>query len=258
MTSVTVVIPTYDEAGNLRPLVAAVRQALAGAELTIGVVDDDSPDGTGALADTLAGPDLWVIHRERKAGLAGAYVAGFHRALATGADYVLQMDADFSHDPADLPRLLGAAQAGADVVLGSRYAPGGATEGWSADRRLLSRAGCAYARALLGSPVRDLTGGLKCFRAAALEAIRLDTIATTGFAFQVETTSRAERAGLRVEELPITFHERRAGRSKLSLAIAAEALWRIPALALAPQHARGGRLPARHDAGARLDGELAG
>jgi dolichol-phosphate mannosyltransferase len=222
--SACVVIPTYEEAGNLPALIAAVRSAL---DCTIGIVDDGSPDGTGALADALAD---WVIHRERKQGLASAYVAGFRRALTEGAEYVLEMDADFSHDPADLPRLLDAARAGADVVLGSRYVDGGGVEGMPLHRRLLSRGGSAYARAVLGCPLRDLTGGFKCFRADALRAIDLDAIAATGFAFQVEATYRAVCAGLRVEEVPIVFHERRAGHSKLSAGIAAEALWRIPAL----------------------------
>ena len=225
--SACVVIPTYEEAENLAALVAAVRAAL---DCTIGIVDDGSPDGTGEIADALAGPGLWVIHRERKQGLASAYVAGFRRALAGGAEYVLEMDADFSHDPADLPRLLDAARAGADVVLGSRYVDGGGVKGMPLHRRLLSRGGSAYARAVLGVPVRDLTGGFKCFRADALRAIDLDAIAATGFAFQVEATYRAVCAGLRVEEVPIVFHERRAGHSKLSPGIAAEALWRIPAL----------------------------
>jgi dolichol-phosphate mannosyltransferase len=222
--SACVVIPTYEEAENLAALVAAVRAAL---DCTIGIVDDGSPDGSGEIADALAD---WVIHRERKQGLASAYVAGFRRALAEGAEYVLEMDADFSHDPADLPRLLDAARAGADVVLGSRYVEGGGVEGMPLHRRLLSRGGSAYARAVLGCPLRDLTGGFKCFRADALHAIDLDAIAATGFAFQVEATYRAVRAGLLVEEVPIVFHERRAGHSKLSAGIAAEALWRIPAL----------------------------
>jgi dolichol-phosphate mannosyltransferase len=222
--SACVVIPTYEEAENLAALVAAVRAAL---DCTIGIVDDGSPDGSGEIADALAD---WVIHRERKQGLASAYVAGFRRALAEGAEYVLEMDADFSHDPADLPRLLDAARAGADVVLGSRYVEGGGVEGMPLHRRLLSRGGSAYARAVLGCPLRDLTGGFKCFRADALRAIDLDAIAATGFAFQVEATYRAVRAGLLVEEVPIVFHERRAGHSKLSAGIAAEALWRIPAL----------------------------
>jgi dolichol-phosphate mannosyltransferase len=222
--SACVVIPTYEEAENLAALVAAVRAAL---DCTIGIVDDGSPDGSGEIADALAD---WVIHRERKQGLASAYVAGFRRALAEGVEYVLEMDADFSHDPADLPRLLDAARAGADVVLGSRYVEGGGVEGMPLHRRLLSRGGSAYARAVLGCPLRDLTGGFKCFRADALRAIDLDAIAATGFAFQVEATYRAVRAGLLVEEVPIVFHERRAGHSKLSAGIAAEALWRIPAL----------------------------
>jgi dolichol-phosphate mannosyltransferase len=222
--TVCVVIPTYQEADNLPALIAAVRAAL---DCTIGIVDDGSPDGTGTLADALAD---WVIHRDRKQGLASAYVAGFNRALAEAAEYVLEMDADFSHDPADLPRLLAATRAGADVVLGSRYVEGGGVEGMPLPRRLLSRGGSAYARTVLGCPVRDLTGGFKCFRSDALHAIDLQAIVASGFAFQVETTYRAIRAGLRVEELPIVFHARRAGRSKLSPGIAAEALWRIPAL----------------------------
>jgi dolichol-phosphate mannosyltransferase len=221
MSRPCVVVPTYEEAANLPVLVAGIRAAL---DCAIGVVDDGSRDGTGAIADALAD---WVIHRERKAGLASAYVAGFRRALAGGHAHVLQMDADLSHDPADLPRLL---DAGADVALGSRYVPGGGVEGFPLHRSLLSRAGCAYARAVLDCDVRDLTGGFKCFRAAALDAIDLDAIAASGFAFQVETTYRALRAGLTVAEVPIVFHERRAGRSKLSAGIAAEALWRIPAL----------------------------
>jgi dolichol-phosphate mannosyltransferase len=222
--SACVVLPTYEEAANLPSLIEAVRAVL---DCTIGIVDDGSPDGTGEIADALAD---WVIHRERKQGLASAYLAGFRRALAGEADYVLEMDADFSHDPADLPRLLAAAQEGADVVLGSRYVEGGGVEGMPFARRLLSRGGSAYARAVLGIPLRDLTGGFKCFRADALRAIDLDAIAATGFAFQVEVTYRAVRAGLRVEEVPIVFRERRAGRSKLSAGIAAEAVWRIPAL----------------------------
>jgi dolichol-phosphate mannosyltransferase len=232
MNQAWIVIPTYNEAENLPALVAAVRASITASIL---VVDDNSPDGTGRIADALAAahPDIHVLHRPEKEGLAAAYVAGFQRALAEGADYVLEMDADFSHDPADLPRLLEAARAGADVVLGSRYAPGGGVDGWSLDRQILSRAGGLYARVLLGSSVRDLTGGFKCFRADALRAIGLDALAADGFAFQVETTFRAARAGLRIEELPIVFHERRAGRSKMSPAIAAEAIWRIPGMRLA-------------------------
>jgi dolichol-phosphate mannosyltransferase len=226
MTGAWVVVPTYNEAENLEALVTAVRAALDGSIL---IVDDNSPDGTGRVADALAAAHrgVHVLHRPRKAGLAAAYVAGFRVALAAGADYVFEMDADFSHNPADLPRLLAAAEAGADVVLGSRYAPGGGVEGWSVDREILSRAGGLYARAALGSTVRDLTGGFKCFRADALRVIGLDDLVSDGFAFQVEVTFRAERAGLRVQEVPIVFRERRAGKSKMSVTIAAEALWRV-------------------------------
>jgi dolichol-phosphate mannosyltransferase len=188
--------------------------------------------------------DVHVLHRPAKAGLAAAYVAGFERALAEGADYVLEMDADFSHDPADLPRLLEAACAGADVVIGSRYARGGGVDGWSRDRQLLSRLGGLYARAVLGSAVRDLTGGFKCFRAEALRALGLEDLTAEGFAFQVETTYRAGRSGLRITELPIVFHERRAGRSKMSPAIAAEAIWRIPGIRLAARRRAAAPAPA--------------
>ena len=169
-------------------------------------------------------------------------------ALAAGADYVLEMDADFSHNPADLPRMLAVARQGADVVLGSRYVPGGRVGGWGWKRRLLSRAGGLYARAVLGSSIRDLTGGLKCFRADALRTIGVDSFSAAGYAFQVETTYRAERAGLRIEEVPIVFSERRAGRSKMSPAIAAEALWRIPGMRLTAR--RGRTEPTRVPAGA--------
>jgi dolichol-phosphate mannosyltransferase len=241
MTEAWVVIPTYNEAENLPTVVAAVRAAMATAEGVGGsilVVDDNSPDGTGRIADRLAAShrDVHVLHRAVKAGLAAAYVAGFEHVLAEGADYVLEMDADFSHDPGDLPRLLAAARAGADVVIGSRYAPGGGVDGWSVDRQILSRAGGLYARVVLGSSIRDLTGGFKCFRAEALRAIALDTLAAEGYAFQVETTFLAARAGLRIEEVPIVFRERRAGRSKMSAAIAAEAIWRIPGMRLAARH----------------------
>jgi dolichol-phosphate mannosyltransferase len=249
MTDAWVVIPTYNEAENLPALVAAVRAAMATAEGVTGsilVVDDNSPDGTGHIADQLAAthPDVHVVHRPAKAGLAAAYLAGFERALAEGADYVLEMDADFSHDPGDLPRLLGAALAGADVVLGSRYVPGGGVDGWSLERQLLSRAGGLYARLVLGSPIRDLTGGFKCFRADALRTIGLDALTADGFAFQVETTFRAARAALRIEEVPIVFRERRAGRSKMSTAIAAEAIWRIPGMRIAARHRRAAPAPA--------------
>jgi dolichol-phosphate mannosyltransferase len=250
MTRAWVVIPTYNEAENLAALVAAVRGSMAagaaGVASSILVVDDNSPDGTGRIADRLAAAHagVHVLHRQAKAGLAAAYLAGFGIALAAGADYVLEMDADFSHDPADLPRLIEAARAGADVVLGSRYVPGGSVEGWSWERRLLSRAGGLYARVVLGTPVRDLTGGFKCFRADALRAIGLEGFDAGGYAFQVEASFRAARAGLRIEELPIVFRERRAGRSKMSPSIAAEAIWRVPAMRLAARRGHDAPAPA--------------
>ena len=227
-----VVLPTYNEAGNLQPMVAAVREALAGEDFRILVVDDASPDGTGAIADELAAahPDVEVLHRPGKSGLGRAYVAGFATALAGGATYVAEMDCDFSHDPADLTRLLGHARDGADLVLGSRYVPGGGVENWGLGRRVLSRGGSRYARTVLGVPVRDLTGGFKCFRASALNAIDYSTVRSQGYAFQVELTYRALKRGLHVMEAPITFHERREGDSKMNARIALEAIWLVPAL----------------------------
>ena len=227
-----VVLPTYNEAENLRPLVGAVRCALAGREFRVLVVDDSSPDGTGAIADELAAthPDVEVLHRPGKQGLGRAYVAGFACALEHGAAYVAEMDADFSHDPQDLVRLLDLAMAGADLALGSRYVPGGGVENWSPHRRAISRAGCWYARRVLDVPIRDLTGGFKVFRAGALEAIDYGTVRSQGYAFQVELTYRALRRGLRVVEAPIVFHERREGQSKMSGRIALEAIWLVPAL----------------------------
>jgi dolichol-phosphate mannosyltransferase len=229
------VIPTYDEAPNLEPLIDDVLPALASASPAghrVLVVDDASPDGTGRLADRLAGrlDAVEVLHRPAREGLGPAYVAGFTRALAGGAGYLLQMDADFSHDPADLPRLLERAQAGTDLVLGSRYVEGGGVADWGAARRAISRAGCWYARTVLGVEIRDLTGGFKCFRRAAMEAIELPTVRSQGYAFQVEMTYRALRRGLSVVEIPITFRERRAGESKMSSRIALEAAWRVPQL----------------------------
>jgi dolichol-phosphate mannosyltransferase len=243
MTDTWIVIPTYNEAENLAALVAAIRVEIAASIL---VVDDNSPDGTGRIAEALAAAhrDVHVLHRPEKAGLAAAYVAGFQRALAKDADYVLEMDADFSHDPADLPRLLAAARAGADVVLGSRYMRGGGVAGWSLDRQILSRAGGIYARIVLGSSVRDLTGGFKCFRADALRTIGLESLAANGYAFQIETTFLAAREGLRIEEIPIVFHERRAGASKMSPTIAAEAIWRVPRMRLAARRSTAAQAPA--------------
>ena len=225
-----IVLPTFNEADNLEGIVGAVRVALP--EARILVVDDASPDGTGAIADRLAAADpaVHVLHRAAKDGLGRAYVAGFTRALAHGARYVIEMDADFSHAPADLPRLLAAAREGADLVLGSRYVPGGGVENWHPVRRLVSRAGCAYARRVLRVPVRDLTGGFKCFRADALRGIDYAAVRSEGYAFQVELTYRALLAGYRVVELPIVFRERREGRSKMTWRIAAEAAFMVPRL----------------------------
>jgi dolichol-phosphate mannosyltransferase len=225
-----VILPTYEEAGNLEPLVRSLVAIVPDARVL--VVDDASPDGTGAVADALAAehPAVAVLHRPRKTGLGRAYVAGFAHALAAGAGVVVEMDADRSHDPADLPRLLAHVAAGADLVLGSRYVPGGGIAAWGRTRRLVSRAGCAYARRVLGVRVRDLTGGYKAFRSDALEAIDYRGVRAQGYAFQVELTYRALRLGLRVEEVPIVFRERAHGRSKMTARIALEAAWRVPAL----------------------------
>ncbi len=229
---VWLVIPTYNEAENLGPLVAAARERLPEGS-TILIVDDASPDGTGDVADSLAAadPGVRVLHRPAKLGIGPAYVAGFQAALRGGAELVAQMDADFSHDPGDLPRLLAAAR-DADLVIGSRYAPGGGTENWGPGRRAISRWGSAYARAMLGIRIADLTGGFKVFRREVLEAIRLDDIASQGYSFQVETTYRAIRAGFRVVEVPIVFHERRVGQSKMTGPIVLEAAWRVPLMRL--------------------------
>src|SRR3954451_19035727 len=228
-----VVLPTYNEAENLAPLVESILVQAPGVRVV--VVDDASPDGTGAIADGLAAahPAVEVLHRPRKAGLGLAYVSGFAHALARGAGWVVEMDADFSHDPRDLPRLLARAGAGADVVLGSRYVPGGGIEDWDLLRRVLSRGGCGYARRVLGVPIRDLTGGFKVFSADALRAIEFETVRSQGYAFQVELTYRALARGLRVDEVPITFRERSAGESKMSARIALEAMWLVPALRFA-------------------------
>ena len=223
------VIPTYDEAGTIERLLRSVLAAVPGARVL--VVDDGSPDGTADLAERV-GRELGgveVMRRTSKDGLAAAYRAGFARALEGGAGLICQMDADLSHDPAVLPRMV-AAMAHADLVLGSRYVKGGGVEDWSRSRRLLSRGGSAYARRILGIGVRDLTGGFKCFRREALEAVHMETVRSRGYAFQIETTYRAIRAGFRVAEVPITFRERVAGTSKMTASIAMEAAWRVPLL----------------------------
>ena len=235
MASAWLILPTYNEAQNLEPMVHAVLPQLAhtGATPTILVVDDASPDGTGAIADRLAEEldEVRVLHRESKDGLGRAYLAGFQTALDGGADLILQMDCDFSHDPADVPRLIEAAGA-ADVVLGSRYVPGGGVENWALRRRIQSRGGCAYARMILRVPVRDLTGGFKCWNRRALEALDFDGVDAHGYGFQIEMTYRAIRAGLSVTEVPIVFRERREGQSKMTAWITLEAVWKVPALRL--------------------------
>jgi dolichol-phosphate mannosyltransferase len=227
------VLPTYNEIENLEELVRAVLPELGrtGEPSRVLVVDDSSPDGTGELADRLAveHQEVEVLHRARKEGLGPAYLAGFGHALEGGARLVMEMDSDFSHDPRDVPRLIEAAR-DADLVLGSRYVPGGGVEDWGLLRRAVSRGGSAYAQAILGLSVRDLTGGFKCFRREVLESLDLASVHSNGYGFQVELTYRAVRAGFRVRELPITFRDRRVGTSKMSPRIAIEAVWKVPAL----------------------------
>ena len=230
MPAAVVCLPTYNERENLE----AMLRALGDTGVRVLVIDDNSPDGTGELADRLAEEldYVSVLHRPEKEGLGPAYLAGFQRALADGAELVLEMDCDFSHDPNDVPRLIAAA-ANADVVLGSRYVAGGGVRNWGLLRRIISAGGSWYARVLLQAPVHDLTGGFKCYRRAVLESIDLGGIHSKGYAFQIETTYRALRAGYRVAEIPITFADREAGGSKMSRAIVAEAIWKVPALRLA-------------------------
>ena len=231
MPRATICLPTYNERENLE----AMLRALAPHGVGVLVIDDNSPDGTGTLADELAREldFVSVLHREKKEGLGPAYLAGFRRALAEGAEYVLEMDCDFSHNPADVPRLLAAVEGGADLALGSRYVPGGGTENWGLTRRIVSAGGSLYARLLLGVGIRDLTGGFKCYRRAVLERIDLDAIHSKGYAFQIEGTYRTLRAGFDVVEVPITFIDRTAGQSKMSRTIFLEAVTKVPALRLA-------------------------
>jgi dolichol-phosphate mannosyltransferase len=235
---ICICLPTYNESENLEPMVTRLGEVLGGDGLVL-VIDDNSPDGTGELADRLAAERRWVevLHRPRKEGLGPAYLDGFRRALELGADLVLEMDCDFSHDPVDVPRLVAAAE-DADLVVGSRYVPGGGTRNWGLLRRLISRGGSLYAQLLLGVPVRDLTGGFKCYRRDVLEAIDLDAIHSKGYAFQIETTYRALRGGFRVVEVPIVFVDREVGGSKMSKAIVLEAVWKVPTLRLARLRAR--------------------
>jgi dolichol-phosphate mannosyltransferase len=224
------VLPTYEEAQSLERLVGAARAKLP-RDAQVLIVDDNSPDGTGEIAERLASEDeaIRVLHRKRKEGLGPAYVAGFREALGGGAGLVIEMDADFSHEPAYLPRLLAAVER-ADVAIGSRYVAGGGVSDWGALRRAISRGGSAYARIALGVGVRDLTGGFKCFRREVLEAIDLDAVRSRGYAFQVEMTYRAIELGFDVVEVPIVFRDREAGSSKMSRAIVWEAIWRVPLL----------------------------
>jgi dolichol-phosphate mannosyltransferase len=234
----TVCLPTYNERENLETMLRALGEVLPEGGRVL-VIDDNSPDGTGEIADRLAAelPYVDVLHRARKEGLGPAYIAGFRRALADGAELVLEMDTDFSHDPADVPRLIAAAER-AGLVLGSRYVRGGAIPNWGPLRRFISRGGCVYAQVLLQTRLRDLTGGFKCWRREVLEAIDLDAIHSKGYAFQIEGTYRALRKGFRVVEVPITFVDREVGGSKMSRAIVLEAIWKVPLLRLAALRGR--------------------
>ncbi len=229
------ILPTYNEAENIEAIVRAAGAVLADAALEghrVLIVDDGSPDGTGEIAERLAARCDWVevLHRREKNGIGPAYLAGFRHALKHGAAYVMEMDSDFSHDPADLARLLEAVHGGADLALGSRYVPGGGVSEWGLLRRFVSWGGSTYARLVLGLRVRDLTGGFKCFRRETLEAIHFDSVRSQGYAFQVELTYRAVRAGFEVVEVPIVFRNRQQGESKMSWRIAAEAMWLVPRL----------------------------
>jgi len=229
----TICLPTYNERANLEPMLLALRGVLRDGDRVL-VIDDGSPDGTGELADRLAEELAFVdvLHRSRKEGLGPAYLAGFRQVLAGNAQLVLEMDCDFSHDPADVQRLIAAVEEGADLALGSRYVPGGGVRDWGIIRRFISRGASVYTGLFLRMGVSDPTGGFKCFRRRVLETIDLDAIDAKGYAFQIETTYRAKRAGFRVVEVPITFADREHGRSKLSRAIVLEAIWRVPLLRL--------------------------
>jgi len=230
MPKAVVCLPTYNERENLEPML----RALGDKHVRVLVIDDNSPDGTGQLADRLAAELGYVdvLHRESKEGLGPAYLAGFRRALESDAELVLEMDCDFSHDPDYVPRLIAAVEDGADLALGSRYVPGGGVRNWGLLRRVISAGGSLYARVVLSVKVRDLTGGFKCYRRAVLETIDLDAVDSKGYAFQIETTYRALRAGFKVVEVPITFADREVGGSKMSKAIVAEAIWKVPGLRL--------------------------
>jgi len=229
----TVCLPTYNERANLERMLLALREVLRDGDRVL-VIDDGSPDGTGELADRLAGElgFVDVLHRDRKEGLGPAYLAGFRHVLETDAELVLEMDCDFSHAPADVPRLIAAVEDGADLALGSRYVDGGGVRNWGLVRRAISRGASFYTGLFLHMRVSDPTGGFKCFRRRVLETIDLDAITAKGYAFQIETTYRAKQAGFRVVEVPIVFADREQGRSKMSRAIVLEAVWRVPLLRL--------------------------
>ncbi|HUG51442.1 MAG TPA: polyprenol monophosphomannose synthase [Terrimesophilobacter sp.] len=239
MADVLVIVPTYNEVGNLAGVLGRLRQAVPTADVL--VVDDASPDGTGALADSLAAndPGLSVWHRRAKEGLGRAYVDSFRKGLAAGSPFIVEMDADGSHDPAELPAMLAAAAAGADLVLGSRWVPGGAVRNWPWLRQAISRIGNSYARVVLGSAVHDLTSGFRVFRAEALRSLDLDTVSSQGYCFQVELAWRLERQGAQILEHPITFVERTVGRSKMHAGIVAEALLRVTVWGLTKQRRLG-------------------
>jgi dolichol-phosphate mannosyltransferase len=224
----TVCLPTYNERENLEKMVRALGPHGVG----VLVIDDGSPDGTGEIADRLAAEldYVQVLHRAHKEGIGRAYIAGFEHVLAGDSELILEMDCDFSHDPADVPRLIAACEAGVDLALGSRYVAGGGTRNWGRLRRLISWGGSFYARVLLGVRIRDLTGGFKCFRRRVLETLDLDAIESKGYAFQIETTYRALRQGFRVEEIPIVFVDRTEGTSKMSRSIVVEAMLKVPLL----------------------------
>lgn len=247
---IVIVIPTYNEADNLRQIVGRLRSAVPSADVL--VVDDNSPDGTGDLAEDLAATDaaIHVLHRTEKAGLGAAYVAGFTWALAEGYDVIGEMDADGSHQPEQLPRLLSALR-NADLVIGSRWIPGGSVVNWPRSRELLSRGGNIYVRLLLGIQVRDATAGFRLFRASTLRAIDLDTVRSAGYVFQTDLTWRTLQAGLRISEVPIEFVEREFGDSKMSRAVAVESLQRITSWGLAERRAQVGRLLGREKGSAR-------
>ena len=233
----TVILPTYNERENLERFVEKLQEVFTANGLSgrIMVVDDNSPDGTGRIADSLAEryQNLAVIHRQEKQGIGPAYISGFKQALTTDTRYIFEMDCDFSHDPTNIPAFLKAIE-DADLVLGSRYVPGGRVENWGLIRRLISRWGGLYARLVLGVPVNDLTGGNKCFRREVLEALDLDAVSSQGYGFQIEMTYRAVRKGFRVKEIPITFTDRQLGQSKMSKRIVLEAVLLVWKLRLRP------------------------